>query len=276
LKNILLLKNIEVIDATAYSSPFSIGFPSITSFLGFSHALQIKLNKKYKNIKFISTGIISHKFEINEYKDIYTDKINCELYPIKKDTTKASIVQNPKCSMTISLIIEYKGVDKKDEEEVLRDIKNAMYYMRISGGDIFNFDYPKFKIILDDKTLKKVKNEVMPGYAIIDSTFLIDDYNDFDGIIDYIKMTKQFDISKDKYTTIKKDNGWLIPLSIGYNPVSDFCEVQNQRSYEYKHRFVENLITLGEFIMPYKIDDLDEIMWQHCFENDRYICKQVN
>lgn len=41
------------------------------------------------------------------------------------------------------------------------------------------------------------------------------------------------------------------------------------------HRFVEPVVTLGEFKMPYRFTDIDEMMWHYEYEEEQqlYLCK---
>ncbi len=44
LGNYIIIKNMMVQNANALSSAFTIGFPAVTSFMGFMHGLQRKIN----------------------------------------------------------------------------------------------------------------------------------------------------------------------------------------------------------------------------------------
>ncbi len=53
IKRVLLLPHIKVNGANALSSPFTIGFPAMTAWLGAVHALQRKVNAEgLRNVKF--------------------------------------------------------------------------------------------------------------------------------------------------------------------------------------------------------------------------------
>ena len=64
MNNYILIKNIVVQNANALSSAFTIGFPAVTSFMGFMHGLQRKINAhdNFSNVKFESLIIGCHKF----------------------------------------------------------------------------------------------------------------------------------------------------------------------------------------------------------------------
>jgi CRISPR-associated protein Csy2 len=47
MKQVLLIPQIKIHNANALSSPYTIGFPSISGWLGFMHNLQRKLSIDY-------------------------------------------------------------------------------------------------------------------------------------------------------------------------------------------------------------------------------------
>ena len=58
---LLLLPHINVRNANALSSPFTIGFPAMTAWLGSTHALQKKLVANgFSELNFKATAVISH------------------------------------------------------------------------------------------------------------------------------------------------------------------------------------------------------------------------
>lgn len=71
MKKLLLIPRIEIQNANALSSPYTIGFPAMTAWLGAVHALQRKLNvssEDFTDLKFISTAVINHEFNLHTYK----------------------------------------------------------------------------------------------------------------------------------------------------------------------------------------------------------------
>ena len=69
--------------------------------------------------------------------------------------------------------------------------------------------------------------------------------------------------------------GWIVPISIGYQAISELAITNNQRDSDTPHRFVENIVTLGEFKMAYHFDSIDEMMWRYEVDKEKglYLCK---
>lgn len=275
----MLIKNIKVNNANALSSPYTIGMPSITSFLGFSHALQLKVNDKIKEFKVKSCGIAIHDIDLQTYKNRkdYHKSILGISSPLKKDGTNASFVEDPTCKMNVSLLIEYSGINKDNEDFALQTINSMLHCMKLSSGDIISFKKPEFICVIDDKSLSKLMKKIMPSNLLTDRSDLINyKYNNFDEILDYLVIKNYYNEDDKQWKSKRKESGWLIPISIGYKAISDVCIAKNQRCYKHEHRFAESLITICECIMSYKIDDIDDILWHHENENDLYICKTNN
>ena len=68
--------------------------------------------------------------------------------------------------------------------------------------------------------------------------------------------------------------GWLVPIAVGFRGISELGKVKNQRDITKPHRFVEPIVTLGEFKLPYRVTSIDEIMWHYEYESDGnfYLC----
>ena len=65
IRRVLLLPHIKVHNANALSSPFTIGFPAMTAWLGAVHALQRKVNAGgLLNMNFTSAAVVSHDMNL--------------------------------------------------------------------------------------------------------------------------------------------------------------------------------------------------------------------
>ena len=69
--------------------------------------------------------------------------------------------------------------------------------------------------------------------------------------------------------------GWLVPIAVGFQGVSPLGFALNQRDATTPHRFAESVVTLGEFKMPYRIKNIDEMLWHYHVdtEQDLYVCQ---
>ena len=69
MKNILLIPQIRIHNANALSSPYTIGFPAMTAWLGATHALERKLkSSEFDEVRFKSMAVVCHKIELQTHR----------------------------------------------------------------------------------------------------------------------------------------------------------------------------------------------------------------
>ncbi len=101
-----------------------------------------------------------------------------------------------------------------------------------------------------------------------------------DSMLDYLKIIHQCEKDEDTgemrwLEPARKIKGWIVPIATGFHGITDLKDkVEGQRDTTTQHRFAESAVTLGEFIMPYRLEELDELLWQYHIENDLYLCTQ--
>jgi CRISPR-associated protein Csy2 len=292
MKKILVIPRIKIQNANALSSPYTIGFPAMTAWLGTMHALQLKLNqdKELKDLKFMSIAIVSHKFNLHTHRTGYDYSIISTNNPLKRDGGRPSTIEEARCHLTVSLVSEYSDIDQDEAEYMKQKLKSTLHKMKMASGDIIHFQKPLLKKITTKKDFEKLTGALMPGYCLISRQDLItqamqNGQDAIDALLDYLKNTssckKTFDKeeNKEKITWSKasrKEKGWLVPIGTGFYGISDLTTVDNQRDVTVKHRFAESIVTLGEFVMPYSITNLDNMLWQYSIniEDNLYLCKQ--
>ena len=72
-------------------------------------------------------------------------------------------------------------------------------------------------------------------------------------------------VSKD-WTVLRRKPGWLVPLPVGYAAISPLYapgEVKIARDNDTPFRFVESVLSLGEWVGPHRIKNLHDLLWRH-------------
>jgi CRISPR-associated protein Csy2 len=65
MSHFLLLPHLKIHNANAMSSPYTIGFPAITAWMGAVHALQRFVNQQgFEEVKFTRLAISCHQFDL--------------------------------------------------------------------------------------------------------------------------------------------------------------------------------------------------------------------
>lgn len=100
-----------------------------------------------------------------------------------------------------------------------------------------------------------------------------------EAMLDYLTVNHLSSIDDNDrvtWSSHRKQKGWIVPIATGFHGISELGNAENQRDPGTPHRFAESIVTLGEFVMPYRITDLDNMLWHtHAdLENDLYLCQQ--
>jgi len=292
-RRFLLLKNIEVQNANALSSPYTVGFPAMTAWLGFVHALQRHVQKQ-EQCKFNSAAIVCHKLNMQTFADKDANRLIMSKNPPSTRIDKG-LIENEKaknkpfipeaaCHLKVSLLIEHDVVQKNEIDALCESVKAILPTMRIAGGDILTSGAVKDESVDEDEEgeLRKLTRQLMPGYFIKERRDLMRDAmqkgeDGIDALLNYLVMTGECEQNdNDKVICKKKAPGWLVPLATGFHGITALNKVRGQRDNETPHRFAEAVVTLGEFVMPYRAKTLDEMLWHYRvdLQNNLYLCQQ--
>lgn len=302
IRRILLLPHVKIHNANALSSPFTIGFPAMTAWLGAMHALQRKVNENgMQSVKFNNLAVVCHGMGLQTYKGHgdYVHSIISTGNPLvlKKKRKKGEpwelferppFIEEARCHLDVTMLIEYAEVTKDEEEAFLAQIVHHLNAsMKIAGGNIQSFKKPTLHRLEEgsDQELRRLTRQLMPGYAIIERRELMMDAMEhgqdaIDALLDYLAVhhsCEQDDSGNVTWMSRRKTSGWIVPIAAGFHGISELGNAKNQRDPDFPHRFAESIVTLGEFRMPHRIHSLDEILWYYNadIENNLYLCKQT-
>ncbi|KZN29814.1 type I-F CRISPR-associated protein Csy2 [Pseudoalteromonas luteoviolacea] len=286
----IVLPHIKVHNANALSSPFTIGFPAMTAWLGFTHALERKLIQQgYSGLMLQSVAVISHDCNVQTHKGEgdFVHSIIGTGNPLEKDGKRSAFIEEARCHLDVSLVIEYSGdEDKIAQTNFKEQLQELIARMKVAGGDILDMHKPKLESVINDQDTRNLLRQLMPGYALIERRDLMieamkqgDDA--LDALLSYLTINHSCEQKEDDsvvWQRSRKEDGWLVPIATGFQGISPLGEAKNQRDPTTPHRFAESVVTLGEFVMAHKVKNLDDILWQYNpdLENDLYLCQQVS
>ncbi|MDQ1210319.1 CRISPR-associated protein Csy2 [Acinetobacter baylyi] len=291
MRRFILIPHLKIHNANAMSSPYSIGFPAMTAWLGAMHALQRKLNNKGHDIELTRLAVSCHDFNLQTHKgqNDFVHSIVGTANPLDKDGSRPAFIEEARCHLEVSLLIEVESLGKKQRDQLLTILPEIVNSMKFAGGDvlalhdqqILDFDEEGQK----DQELKPILNKLMLGHVLIERRDLIiqsmqEGQDALDAILDYLKVTHSSQIDENEKITwfsSRKEKGWLVPIAVGFQGISELGIAKNQRDADTPHRFAEAVLTLGEFIMPYRIESIDQLLWQYHvdLENNLYICQNL-
>lgn len=288
----LLIPHLKLHNANAMSSPYTIGFPAMTAWLGAVHALQRKLQAKALDVALTKVAVSCHEFNLQTYKGQgdFVHSIIGTANPLDKDGSRPAFIEEARCHLEVSLLIEIENLSIKKREQLLEMVTDLVGSMKFASGDVLavkkcqviDFDEDESQ----DKELRPILNKLMLGHVLIERRdLIIESMNQgkdaLDSVLEYLKVTHSSTIDEyDKvtWTSKRKAEGWLIPIAVGFQGISELGRAKNQRDANTPHRFAESVLTLGEFVMPYRIEHIDQLLWQYHvdLENNLYLCQNVS
>ncbi|EPA8652285.1 type I-F CRISPR-associated protein Csy2 [Photobacterium damselae] len=287
----VILKHIEVTNANAISG-FTYGFPAITHFLGFVHALSRKLSTN--NISLSDVAVVCHQHQTHAYRESnyepYRFALTRNPFTRKEEVSKlkTSINEEGRMSMTVSLIIKANGIPTHVENEKLATcefIKQLAEQQKLAGGRITSIR--SCSLAKEDTTAKGMLRSLLPGFVLVDRSDLMADNEQDNGA-----MYTWLHVSAIKYQAVKVEDldnetsyidwqrmekaaGYIVPIHIGYKaiaPTYDAGMVANVRDTTTPVTFVEAVHSIGEWVgAPSRISSMDQILWRYHYHAPFYV-----
>ncbi|HDZ9242764.1 type I-F CRISPR-associated protein Csy2 [Vibrio cholerae] len=288
--NVLILPHLKIHNANALSSPFTIGFPAMTAWLGFVHALERKLSQAgLSDLMLHSAAVVSHRCDVQTHKGEgdFVHSIIGTGNPLDKDGSRSAFIEEARCHLDVSLVIEWSGNEEQVQQpDFIQQLQAVIATMKVAGGDVLAVGKPSVKSVITEDDTGRVLRQLMPGYVLIERRDLMIDAmqqgdDAIDALLGYLTVHHHCEQLEDQsvvWHSQRKTSGWIVPIATGFQGISPLGEAKNQRDPSVPHRFAESVVTLGEFVMVHKIKHLDDILWQYHpdLENDLYLCQPVN
>lgn len=307
----ITLSHIEVQDANCVAG-ITYGFPAVTQFLGFVHALSRKLEEK-KAVTLGGCVIVCHDFQLHTYQsdaykygDYYfsqTKNPSAGRYQSASKGNPPPVIEEGKMNMNISLVIEchdFNIGDSKEIEALEKYIKNLTLRHRLAGGRIMQIANAKIETIVDEKGFRKIRRRLLPGFVLKErndylqehlkklqkensSADMQEAWLDFCSIKyqaePILKSNEELSEKTDAtWNRIEKPNkGYLVPLQVGYQAIDKLYEageVANTRDPTVPFCFVEAIYGIAEWLSPHRIESLEEVLWRYRYEDGYYLTTQ--
>jgi CRISPR-associated protein Csy2 len=302
----IVFERISVQDANCVAG-FTYGFPSITHFLGFGHALSRKLFVS-QQLTLQDCAVICHQHQIHAYQPKgYGDYVFAQSKNPPTTRAKAKetppIIEEGKMDMTVSLIMACPNlrVNQVQAKVLEQTIMNLAHQRRLAGGAIQNI--AAIHILTEDeqKLLRILKRLLLPGFVLMDRSDLlashyqalkqqqsdaelVDAWLDFSALKYHgkpkLKEGELEPTDKTEAEWVRMDKpakGWLVPITNGYKAISNVYaagEVVNARDATTPVCFVEASHSIGEWRSLHRIQQIADMLWHYHHEQDWYLCRQ--
>lgn len=303
---LLLLPHLRVQNANAIAGPLSWGFPAVTAFTGFVHALQRRLQAEELDIELDGAAIVCHHFEAQTSLPAgkRTHVFHLTRNPVNADGSTAAIVEEGRAHLEVSLLIGVNGdclYDEAIRQGLAARILQAALSMRLAGGSLLP-SAQRAQLLErtgseegDEKQLRILRRRLLPGFALVGRRDLLTEHtaqlqaadpqaDTLDALLDLTRLNidpPQADAEKDSPAAdwhVRPRGGWLVPIPVGYRALGEVQpagSVRNARDRDTPFCFVESLYSLGQWLSPHRVRDLSELFWYHRADPDAglYLCE---
>ncbi|MBD3587538.1 MULTISPECIES: type I-F CRISPR-associated protein Csy2 [Salinimonas] len=295
MEKLLVIRHLQVEAANAIAG-ITWGFPAMTSFLGLTHALQRKVQAGISNkITLSGCAVICHASQVQAHSNNMSRENYFALTrnPLTKDGSTAPFNEEGRMRMDISLLILLSGpTPPMFEDELVEFIKSALLTSRVAGGKVKQLGEVELikdigAINRESGTRKSFLRKLLPGFALVSRDDVLQSHIEesqktpLDALLDFSikRMAAQTKGDRAEWRTERLDYiGWLKPIMVGYQGISDLYEageVGHVRDRTCPVQFVESIYSLGQWISPHRISDLKHLFWQQEYHADNalYLCK---
>jgi CRISPR-associated protein Csy2 len=296
---LLILPRIRIQNANAISGPLTWGFPAPTAFTGFVHALSRRCAERL-DIEFDGLGVVCHRFEpqVSQPAGKRTYTFHLTRNPLDKAGSTAAIVEEGRIHLDVSFVIGvhgpglYSGLPRED---LLKEVLAGVFRMRIAGGSVlpptkqltqrecaYLADWPSTaeqQVV----TSRRIARNLLPGFAVVSREAMLRHHlqqlreskpnsTALDALLDLTRLNFEPPKEASAEWTVRPKAGWLVPLPIGYaaiSPLYEPAEVRNSRDKTVPFRFVESLLSLGEWLSPHRVKNICDLFWYHQSDPER-------
>jgi len=263
MKSVLILKRIKVQNANAIAG-MTWGFPAITSFLGFTHALSRFVQSQH-SVALDGCAVICHQHQVQAYQPFGYGEYLFALTrnPLTPAGNTSPFNEEGRMHMEVSLVIECNFRSKsiafatgnRDQNIALfeQQIKQKVLSQRLSGGTILDIEKVEF-VQLAQETEERERQfrhkmlNLLPGFLLVDRSELLTEHFErvkqdnsevelLDAWLDFsalkykaVPKLSENDAEPDETTPAewvridKPAQGWLVPLMTGYKAISPLYE----------------------------------------------------
>jgi len=194
MKSLLILERLRVENANAISG-MTWGFPAITNFLGFTHALS-RFTQVKQGVSLGGCGVICHWHQVKAHqpggRGEYVFGLTRNPLIMKgKEAVTAPFNEEGKIHLEVSLLIECDfiaydlpdetGNDEENIERFTRAIKEKLLTLRLAGGNIQSIQQVRFETLPErteeqQKWTRKKLLKLLPGFALVDRSELLTEH----------------------------------------------------------------------------------------------------
>jgi CRISPR-associated protein Csy2 len=298
---LLILPRLRIQNANAISSPLTWGFPAPTAFTGFVHALSRRIAARL-DLECEGVAIVCHHFEpqVSQPAGRRTYTFSLTRNPVDKDGSTAAIVEEGRAHLDVTLVVGVRGAglySGMERQGMAQDVWAEVLTMRIAGGSVLppisrngRSRGPELIEWLNTPEqqraiTRKISRVLIPGFALVSREARLQQHLEWlrqsnpdataiDALLDLSRLNFEPPADGELEWTIRPKSGWLVPIPVGYAAISRLYgpgEVKNVRDRTVPFRFVESVLSLGEWVSPHRVENICDLFWYHRADPERGI-----
>ena len=188
----IVLSKMSIQNANSIAG-FTWGFPAITHFLGFTHALSRKISSSYQgryDSELSGCAVICHTYENKVYRPSRNSDLeflqskNPPVFAKNKAFRPSPpIIEEGKMNLSVSMVLELERPLNLTVEEVNffeKEIADVCHKLRMAGGSVLSIRKVKLLSGESDKQIKKmllgIKKLTLPGFVLRDRSEYLHEY----------------------------------------------------------------------------------------------------
>jgi CRISPR-associated protein Csy2 len=301
----ITLNHVQIQNANCVNG-LTFGFPAITHFLGYVHALSRKLERSH-NIILGGCAVACHQHQIHAYQPKGFGEYTFALTrnPLTKGGKTAPIIEEGKMHLTVSLVIKCEGLILGGEEGInalQKHLEQLCLTQKLAGGvinSIRNIVIESANSDTEQATLtQKIRRRLLPGFLLFDRSQYLEKHlsalqevnqnaDMLDTWLDFSTLKFKAEASLDEGEELsnktnavwkyipKPESGYLVPITTGYRAISEVYkagEVGGVRDSKVPLCFVEAAYGLGEWQSPHRLQNIEDALWNYHDEEGWYLC----
>jgi CRISPR-associated protein Csy2 len=308
MSSLIILRHVQVENANAIAG-FTYGFPGISNFLGYTHALSRKLKVSH-GLTLDGCGVICHQHQVQCYQPdgrgdyVFAQSRN----PLTKEGETSPIIEEGRMQLTVSLVLECNGLIANGDfgiGELKQHLEQLCPTMRLAGGTITTIRQVEIVALPEApdelaRFSRRQLRSLLPGFALLDRTHLLAERFEtmqaenpeaelLDAWLDFVALKAEAEpilaegeelneSTKANWRYLSKPGGWLVPITTGYRAISPLYqagEVANSRDNQTPFAFAESVYGIGEWCSPHRLQSIEQLFWRYHYQEQDgwYLCK---
>ncbi|MBK1726031.1 type I-F CRISPR-associated protein Csy2 [Halorhodospira neutriphila] len=301
LSHLLVIPWVRVQNANAVSSPHTWGFPAMSAFVGLMHALERTLARQGTELQFEGVGVVCHRHEPQASRSGYTHAFHLTRNPLNKKGETPAIVEEGRTHMEITLIFDVDGEachgDAEQRARLAREVTDALMTLRVAGGSVQpaavrrgRTPAPRLERVDEreeerQQQYRRLLRSWLPGFALVSRDDLLQQHwqemqdedpqaSLLDAWLDLSRLNMECyvdepgeagsEVPKKFHWEARRPAGWIVPIPVGYGalgPLHEAGTVEGARDMGVPFRFVESLLSIGEWKSPHRLSSPEELLW---------------